>query len=96
MNEHLPVTMKDRMNVLTPSHLVDAARALVFRLRVLHEGYAERGGDAAKFAKQHARLAEALANLIAVLVVDDAFRDVAAELRAGLGAALQSAKTLGV
>jgi hypothetical protein len=82
------------MDVLTPTHVVDAARALIFRLRHLHETFAERGGDIEKVRRQHTRLAEALANLIAVLAAEDEHQATASELRLGLEAAFQSAKIL--
>lgn len=86
--------MRARLDVLTPGHIGTAARALVYRLRHLHEGYAERGGDVEKVLEQHTRIAETLANFIAVLAADDAYRGVATELRAGLEASFSSAKSL--
>lgn len=86
--------MKARLDVLTPGHIVTAARALVYRLRHLHEGYEERGGDVEKLMAQHTRIAETLANFIAVLAADDAYVTIASELRAGLEASFSSAKSL--
>ena len=94
-NQHVTPAMRGRLEVLTPAHVADAARALVFRLRHLHENFAERGGDGEKAGRQHARLAESLANFIAILAADDEYREIASELRAGLEAAISSAKILG-
>lgn len=94
MKVHVSEEMRRRMDVLTPTHLVDAARALVFRLRYLHENFATKGGDAEKAARQHRRLCESLMNIVSALDAEEACREVAGELRAGLHAAFDSANSL--
>jgi hypothetical protein len=94
-NQHVTPAMRSRLDVLTPAHVADAARALIFRLRHLHENFATRGGDSDKAMRQHERMTESLANFIAILAADDAYREIASELRAGLEAAISSAKSQG-
>ena len=95
-DEHISEPMLARMAVLTPLHVFSAGRALVTRLRLLHEDVREMGGDKEKASAAHTQYAEALANFIAVMAADDAYHKQALELRRGLEAAFLSAKTLGI